>query len=260
MEEHVKVLSQRTVLGGHLLIMLKKGEEIRKLKLVGFAFLVTIIAIVLVVISWVPSLSLIGKEEITIKIGEKYSESGCSAIFMNQDVSDKVKIEGNVDENKVGEYDVKYTIKNLMGTDENILTRKIIVYDDIKPTIELVEDDVLVKVGEEYIEPGYNATDNYDGDITDRVVVQSNIDNTKDGEYEVTYLVKDSSSNSATAKRKVIVYEHNAESIPILSYHNFMTYEEKLKYAPYEKYTMSTEMFEQQLQYLKENGNAPVIK
>ena len=53
-----------------------------------------------------------------------------------------------------------------------------------------------------YEEYGYTANDNYDKDITDKVEV---INNVKDeiGEYEVIYIVSDSSGNTYTAKRTV---------------------------------------------------------
>jgi hypothetical protein len=48
-----------------------------------------------------------------------------------------------------------------------------------------------------YVEEGFSATDNYDGDITSQVVSVE-----KDG--VVTYTVSDSSGNTATAERKII--------------------------------------------------------
>lgn len=65
-----------------------------------------------------------------------------------------------------------------------------------------------VKKGDKYSDPGYTATDNCDGDITDSVKVSGDkVDKDKAGKYTVTYEVSDSSGNKATATRVVSVYD-----------------------------------------------------
>ena len=64
---------------------------------------------------------------------------------------------------------------------------------------------VYVNLNGTYREPGYVVRDNYDKNLYDKVVVSSNIDVTKIGEYEVTYYVSDSSGNEANVSRTVIV-------------------------------------------------------
>ena len=57
------------------------------------------------------NLELIGDEEITLKLGEKYNELGAKAIDEDgNDVSKYVKIENEVDTSKAGEYVVIYSI------------------------------------------------------------------------------------------------------------------------------------------------------
>ena len=48
--------------------------------------------------------------------------------------------------------------------------------------------------------PTYTAIDEYDGDLTSNVKVDSNLDLKKEGTYEIKYSVKDSSDNEATDK------------------------------------------------------------
>ena len=55
------------------------------------------------------------------------------------------------------------------------------------------------------LDPGATAGDNYDGDITDRIVINNELDNTYPGEYRIVYSVEDSSGNSADITRKIIV-------------------------------------------------------
>jgi hypothetical protein len=58
------------------------------------------------------------------------------------------------------------------------------VADTALPVITLQGDDpVTLEVGTAYSEPGYEATDNYDGDITANVTVTGTVDHTVAGTY-----------------------------------------------------------------------------
>lgn len=79
--------------------------------------------------------------------------------------------------------------------------------DTEKPVISLTgknPDSLLLNAT--YVEPGFTAADNKDGDITSKVVRTSGIDNTKLGSYLVTYLVSDLAGNKDSVTRVVIVY------------------------------------------------------
>ncbi len=77
--------------------------------------------------------------------------------------------------------------------------------DIIKPEITLVGDNIEIKLNEEYVEPGFSAYDNIDGDISSSVIIETNLDTSKIGDYEIKYFVKDSSGNSTQSIRKVKV-------------------------------------------------------
>lgn len=233
-----------------------KNFKIKKieLKVLFICLLFLIFIILLIYLLYVPKIKLVGKDSVIISYDEQYKESGYKAYLFGLDVSNKVKIESNVDYGKVGNYEIKYTIKNILGCFDNSVIRKISIVDNENPEIKLIGKTVLLKLGNQYHEPGYEALDNYDGNITSNVTIKNNVDPSKVGEYEVNYSVSDSSKNESFATRKVIVYETNSESIPILTYHNFMSVEEKNKYASENKYIISNKLFEDQLKYLKNNG------
>ena len=87
-----------------------------------------------------------------------------------------------------------------------ILLRKLIYEDKEAPVITLKGTNVLyIRNGENYIEQGYTAIDNCEGDISDKVEAVGNVNTTVNGNYTVTYNVKDSSGNEATATRNVTV-------------------------------------------------------
>ena len=57
------------------------------------------------------TIELIGSEDITLNVGDKYNELGVKAIDSNgKDVSKEVTIQNNVDTSKKGEYMVIYSI------------------------------------------------------------------------------------------------------------------------------------------------------
>ena len=87
-----------------------------------------------------------------------------------------------------------------------------------KPVITLIGNNpVVIEVGGMYVDPGYTASDEEDGDITDDVVVDFGSLNTLvAGEYDVLYSVEDSAGAVATATRKVIVKDDRSSSVAFL--------------------------------------------
>ena len=97
------------------------------------------------------------------------------------------------------------------ATDSNgpvTVTFDVQVFDETAPVISLIGDSPLRLDASlsPYVDPGFTAIDNADGDITAGVVVDSSgVDLTKGGTYTVTYTAIDSSGNSSQATRTVIV-------------------------------------------------------
>ena len=115
----------------------------------------------------------------------------------------KVITTNNIDNTKLGTYIVNYSIK---GT--NVKEKRTIeVVDDIKPEIVLKGDKELTMwKNEKYYEPGYSATDNYDGKITKKSIkVTDNLETDHLGEYEIKYSVCDKNKNCTEVIRKVNV-------------------------------------------------------
>ena len=169
-----------------------------------------------------------------------------------------VSVSGSVDTSKIGSYNIKYYISPFFLKKDNYVIRTINVIDDIFPEIELLGEKVNIYIGESYNEPGYKANDNYDGDITENVVVLNNIDNQKAGNYYVTYSIVDSSNNKTEVKREVVVKEKpviksssSGYGIPVLMYHFF--YDESKGETGKDSNWMEISDFEEQLKYLDEN-------
>ena len=152
------------------------------------------------------------KNGITVEYGKKFEEPKIKAYVRGRLINRKGKeikctIDSNVDATKTGSYEIKVTAQ--YGKKTATQTIKVEVRDKKDPEITLNGDaEMTVEAGSEFSDPGYTATDNCDGDITDSVKVSGDkVDKDKAGKYTVTYEVSDSSGNKATATRVVSVYD-----------------------------------------------------
>lgn len=83
-----------------------------------------------------------------------------------------------------------------------------VAIDSEAPIITLKGDNpMIVEQGDPYEEPGATASDNVDGDLTDKIEISGDVDTSKIGTYTVTYTVSDSVGNEATVERTVKVVE-----------------------------------------------------
>lgn len=113
-------------------------------------------------------------------------------------------IENNINSSKVGTYTIVINVKYLFFNVNK--TVDINVIDNTKPIITLNGNtEVKVCPNTDYNEEGYTASDNYDGDITNSVVVTSNLDTNKLGTYNIKYEAIDTSGNKAEVSRTIHV-------------------------------------------------------
>lgn len=157
-----------------------------------------------------PVLTVLGDNPAYIEVFATYADSGALAFdaSMVQDLTASIIVSGlsAVDTSvKDKKYTITYAVSDDLGN-ESQASRSVFTQDTIAPVINLIAgDDVYMIQDATYSEPGYTATDNYDGDITSSVNIVNNIDSSEFGTYKVEYSVKDSSGNLATATRFVTV-------------------------------------------------------
>ena len=65
--------------------------------------------------------------------------------------------------------------------------------------------EAVVEIGTPYVDRGATAWDNFDGNITDRIVTNGTVNTRLPGTYDVTYDVTDRAGNAAHAVRRVHV-------------------------------------------------------
>ena len=152
--------------------------------------------------------SLKGEASLNISLGETYIDPGVKAWdeYLG-DISENVFISSNVDSSQLGSYEVSYSLEDVDGNTLELI-RVVNVVDLDAPVISLAGDSIVyLKLGENYTDPGFSASDNYDGDLTANVTSTNNIDTSKIGVYNINYSVTDSSNNTGTATRKIYVYQ-----------------------------------------------------
>lgn len=256
------------------LATIKEQSLIKKKNYKKLLFIIPIILSIFIYLL-IPKISLLGDKEITINYNEKYVEPGYKASFAFKDITKKIKTNNKINKNKIGKYTITYYLKykfitikkirtiniidnidpfikidsdiiricpntteipniNYEATDEydgditnNVVKEikddkiylsvkdksnnlykteiKIVKVDEEKPQITLKGNTTIYQnIGINYNEPGYTATDNCDGDITDKVTVSGEV-KTSAGIYKLTYSVTDNSGNKTEVIRTVVV-------------------------------------------------------
>ena len=156
------------------------------------------------------SIVLKGKENITIYQGEQYIEPGYTANDnYNNDLTNQVIINNQVDVNKIGTYQITYKLNNITKI------RTVTVIEKIVGDIEISlkgNETINLTVGQKYEDPGYTAVDLIDGDITYLVKTISTLDTNKPGTYQITYMVTNSTGATESKIRTIIVSPKKVES------------------------------------------------
>lgn len=155
-----------------------------------------------------PMIILKGDKKMVLNYNGDYKELGYHATFHNQDVTNRVKIKGSVNSQKLGVYKIEYFIKQ--GLFKKKAVRVVRVRDLTKPVLILKNDKEKVYIcpNTEYNFMKYKAYDNYDQDITDRVKITKKKDT-------IQYAVVDSSGNYAIKNQKIIKRDQEKPSLEL---------------------------------------------
>jgi len=152
---------------------------------------------------FIPQIKLNQDAHMQIEVNTNFEDPGATARFRFHDYSDNIITESNLDTNRLGTYTIRYTFEQY----DKAVTRTVDVVDTTPPTIKLQGQNPLrVFEKESFTDPGFSASDQYDGDLSEHVKVDTSaLHMDKQGSYEVIYTVNDTSGNTATIKRTVTV-------------------------------------------------------
>ena len=159
-------------------------------------------------------IELIGDKSLCVEYGEAFQDPGVRVILRGtQFCTDGIEVDssaaasGSVNVQKIGKYQLHYHCR-FLGMEANA-ERTVRVMDTVCPVITLTPDDPGLQPAPEYQEAGYSAYDNYDGDITDKVLRTP--ENGK-----ITYSVIDSSGNPTYVEREIPIYTDYPPELTLL--------------------------------------------
>ena len=189
---------------------------ISKLLKYKFIIIISIIGVFLLIIMFLCFINnkitnyllLTGDEIITIYQGSDYIEFGYSAYnSKKEDLTNKVIIKSNLNINKIGEYQICYTIGDITKTRIIKVVEKPKEYTFLR--LEPVNNsiDIFLQLGEKYIEPGYEVFNSAGRDLKSSVKITGLVDTNKKGEYELVYTLVDSNNVTISKIRKVTVLD-----------------------------------------------------
>ncbi len=180
-----------------------------------------------------PIITLSGKSAEEVIKGSIYTDPGAMATD-NIDKAVRISSIGEANTAVIGTYVITYSATDSAGnTSTKTRTVKVIeetpppvTPDTTKPVITLSGEAVIsLSVGETFIDPGYAAVDDRDGNI--KATANGTIDTSKAGTYTLTYSATDVAGNTAVATRMVTVAAANSAPLSF-TYTGFMTSENKI--------------------------------
>lgn len=152
-----------------------------------------------------PELTLLGDAEMYTNAAN-FTDPGYSALDdLEGNLTDEVSVESNYMPRTEGDFTFTYSITDASG---NVATaqRLVHVVDSTPPRLSLVGDQtVKIYVGETFTDPGVRASDDFDGDVSVKVVSQGEVDCSQAGTYTITYSVEDAAGNASQITRSVVV-------------------------------------------------------
>ena len=159
----------------------------------------------------------INASDITIYANSDFKPLDYAVAFDEEDgdISKKIKVDSsNVNINKVGEYNITYSVEDSYGNKVN-KTIKVNVIEDLGEAPIIHAEDKTIVVGQKFNElENITASDKEDGNLTDKIKVDSNNVNPNSvGVYSVTYSVVDSKLNKTTKTIKVTVVTNESPVI-----------------------------------------------
>lgn len=140
------------------------------------------------------------KEEIKYDSGKVCYGTKMDCHNVNGNISKKI------DDNKIGEHSITYIYKYKEHTLNKKQTIKIV--DKEKPRIEVEDQEIKACSNVKEIEVNVKAFDNYDGDITDKIIQEIKDD-------EIIFSVEDSSGNLTTISVPIKIYDDEKPTITL---------------------------------------------
>jgi hypothetical protein len=153
-------------------------------------------------------LDLLGEADIVIYEGSDYVEPGYKAYDnKSRDLHSSVEVVSNLNNKVIGEYEITYRLGDIVKTRNVSVISKNEEYTFL--VLNTVENNVTVylKVGEKYVEPGFNVLNSSGRELNDQVKISGSVNTSKKGTYKLTYSLTDPNDVLISKTRNVIVMD-----------------------------------------------------
>jgi hypothetical protein len=169
-----------------------------------------------------PVLKLIGSDSMRIALNDTFFDPGATAYDnVEGDLTYKISKSGYVNSSVSGVYLLNYKVTDKAGNSASAARIVIVtgtLFDTIAPVITLVgSQSIYLNLNDTFVEPGFTAYDNVDGDITSKVTKRftTQIDSGSSQISKVIYSVVDAAGNMASAYRLIIYSSMETVSQPV---------------------------------------------
>ena len=171
-----------------------------------------------------PTINLLGSPNEVVEVGSgPWQDAGVFAVDNFDGVITNVTVSytdfqgqsvGSIDTTALGSYNVIYSVSDTSFNTATI-SRTVTIVDSTAPEITILgENPVLVEIGSAgYSDAGATALDAADGDSTGGIITSGSVNTNVLGNYSIIYSVTDTSGNTATATRTVVVADTTAPVI-----------------------------------------------
>lgn len=158
-------------------------------------------------------ITLNGEHNLTLTKEDPYVEAGARATSsLGNDLSRDIKITGNVDTTKVGNYILTYTISSGKNTASLIRNVHVVVEqtNEVLPVVPIItlngEQNITLTTRATYVESGARATDSKANDLTDNINITGEVNTTKAGNYILTYSIKNNLGHASVSRNITVVF------------------------------------------------------
>jgi hypothetical protein len=153
-----------------------------------------------------PTITLNGSSIVNHELGNTYTDAGATASdTVDGNITANIVVTGAVVDTTPGTYVISYDVVDAAGNVATTVTRTVNVSDTTLPVLTLSgATSIDLALGQLFVDPGYTASDNTDGNIDASVVVSGSIDINTEGAYILSYDVSDAAGNGAATQTRTI--------------------------------------------------------
>lgn len=192
---------------------MKSDMEVDNMKFKKAIIISIVISVILLICTLLLPNINIDKDTIDYNSNDTYNVKVYNTIG---DINKYIKISDNIDKKVLGNYQVTVKVRYLFYRYDKKINVKVV--DNINPVLSLNGNNPsYVCPNMEYEEEGYTASDDYDGDITDKVNIEKNSN-------FIIYSVKDSSGNKNEIRRDIIFKDKEVPSLTLKGDNNIVIY------------------------------------